>query len=341
MGDMKILTAVIPCYNSEAYMEKCIESLLTGGSDMEIIIVDDGSTDKTAIIADDYAKKYPDIIRTIHRENGGHGEAVNTGLENARGLYFKVVDSDDWVKESALKAVLNTLKDLLGGDRVLDLLITNFVYEKTGQKKKKVMHYKPALPADRMLGWGEVRHFRKGQYLLMHSVIYRTKLLRDCGLKLPGHTFYVDNLYVFEPLPHVKTLYYLDVNLYRYFIGREDQSVNERVMIGRIDQQLFVNRRMIDFITENSVPNKKLYSYMLNYLEIMMVVSSILLIKEGSPESLKKKKELWEYLRGKNVFVYFRLRHSIIGESINLPGRGGRKILVGGYKIAQRVVGFN
>ncbi len=338
---MKILSVVVPCYNSEEYMRKCIDTLLSGGPDMEIIIVDDGSSDGTAEIADEYAKEYPDIVRSIHQENGGHGEAVNTGIANAAGLYFKVVDSDDWVSRSALKSVLDTLKQLLGGDRVLDLLITNFVYEKTGQKKKKVMHYHFALPTDRMLGWDEIRHFRKGQYLLMHSVIYRTKLLRDCGLKLPSHTFYVDNLYVFEPLPSVKTLYYLDVNFYRYFIGREDQSVNEKVMIGRIDQQLLVNRLMIDFITESSVSNKKLYGYMLNYLEIMMVVSSILLIKEGSPESLKKKKELWEYLRGKNVFTYFRLRHSIIGESINLPGRGGRKILVGGYKIAQRVVGFN
>ena len=80
----------------------------------------------------------------------------------------------------------------------------------------------------------------------MHSVMYRTKLLRECGLELPKHTFYVDNIFVYHPLPHVKYLYYLNVNFYRYFIGRSDQSVNESVMIGRIDQQLKVNRIMID-----------------------------------------------------------------------------------------------
>ncbi len=88
--------------------------------------------------------------------------------------------------------------------------------------------------------------FRKGQYILMHSVIYRTKLLRECGLELPKHTFYVDNLYVYVPLPCVKTLYYMDVDFYRYFIGREDQSVNENVMIRRIDQQIKVNKIMVD-----------------------------------------------------------------------------------------------
>ena len=82
--------------------------------------------------------------------------------------------------------------------------------------------------------------FMIGQYILMHSVIYRTQLLKECGLELPKHTFYVDNIFVYQPLPHVKNMYYLDVNFYRYFIGRTDQSVNESVMIGRIDQQLRV-----------------------------------------------------------------------------------------------------
>ena len=100
---MKLLTFAIPCYNSEAYMEKCIESLLPGGDDVEILIVDDGSHDRTAEIADAYEKKYPGIIRAIHQENGGHGEAVNAGIRNATGLYFKVVDSDDWVALDAYR----------------------------------------------------------------------------------------------------------------------------------------------------------------------------------------------------------------------------------------------
>ena len=84
------------------------------------------------------------------------------------------------------------------------------------------------LPKDRIFTWKEAGHFHKGQYILMHSVIYRTKLLVECGLELPKHTFYVDNIYVYKPLPSVRTLYYMDVDFYRYFIGRDDQSVNER-----------------------------------------------------------------------------------------------------------------
>ena len=224
---MKLLTITVPCYNSQDYLDKCVQSLLAGGEDVEILLVNDGSTDGTQEIAERYAAQYPTIVRAINKENGGHGSAINTGIEYASGLYFKVVDSDDWVKEDAYQKILDTLRELAGGSRVLDLLVSNFVYEKAGAKRGKVMQYRHAFPEGRIFGWEEMRHLRKGHYILMHSVIFRTKLLRECGLKLPEHTFYVDNLFVFEPLPYVKNLYYLDVNFYRYFIGRDDQSVNE------------------------------------------------------------------------------------------------------------------
>ena len=199
---MKLLSIAIPSYNSQDYMEHCIESLLVGGEDVEILIVDDGSKDMTGEIADRYAQKYPSIVKAIHQENGGHGEAVNAGIRNASGLYFKVVDSDDWVDEEAFHKILATLRELSGGSRVLDMLISNFVYEKEGAKHKKVMKYTGTLPENQMFGWDQARHFRKGQYILMHSVIYRTQLLRECGLELPKHTFYVDNIFVYVPLTY-------------------------------------------------------------------------------------------------------------------------------------------
>lgn len=109
-----------------------------------------------------------------------------------------------------------------------------------------------------MFTWDDVKVFIAGQYILMHSVIYRTELLRDCGLELPMHTFYVDNIFVYEPLPHVRKMYYLDVNFYRYFIGRSDQSVNEQVMIGRIDQQIRVTKLMMGYYDVTKLQNKKL-----------------------------------------------------------------------------------
>lgn len=338
---MKLLTAAIPCYNSAAYMSHAVETLLTGGEDMEILIINDGSKDDTGKIAEEYAKKYPGIIRAIHQENGGHGEAVNTGLRNATGLYYKVVDSDDWVNEESLQEVLNVLREMVESGTNLDLLVANYVYEKAGARRKKVMNYRTALPRNKVFGWSDVKFFKTSQYILMHSVVYRTKLLRDCGLTLPKHTFYVDNIFVYQPLPQVKTIYYLDTNFYRYFIGREDQSVNESVMINRIDQQIRVTKIMIDSINVLQIKNRKLKNYMIKYLSIMMTVSSVLLIKSGTSENLDKKRELWEYLKKQNPRLYRKIRLNLLGQSMNLPGKSGRKMSILGYKISRKIYGFN
>lgn len=337
---MKLLTIAIPCYNSQDYLEKCVESLLPGKEEVEILIVDDGSKDSTPEIADSYERRYPTIVRAIHQENGGHGEAVNTGIKNAGGLFFKVVDSDDWVDPDAYLKILDKLRELAGGEQVLDLMISNYVYEKEGAKRKKVMHYS-SLPKNKMFTWSDAGHFRKGQYILMHSVIYRTKLLLECGLVLPKHTFYVDNIYVYKPLPSVRNMYYMDVDFYRYFIGREDQSVNESVMIGRIDQQIRVNKIMIDEFDLWKIQNRKLRRYMFNYLEIITVISTIMLIRSGTSENLEKKRELWRYIKEKDIRLFHHLRAGIMGNTMNLPGRGGRKISVAAYKISQKIVGFN
>ena len=232
---MKTISFAVPCYNSANYMEKCVDSLLPCGDDIEIILVNDGSTrDNTAEIADRLAEEHPGIVRAIHKENGGHGSAVNAGLAAAQGYYYKVVDSDDWLDKNAMDVIMPYLREQksraeeVGGNAAgTDMVIGNYVYEKVFENSRTVMRYTNVFPTDKEFGWSDVGHFRSSQYLLMHSVIYRTQLLRDMDLKLPEHCFYVDNVFVYVPLPHVQTMRYFDVDMYRYFIGRDDQSVNE------------------------------------------------------------------------------------------------------------------
>ena len=338
---MKYISFAIPCYNSEAYMEKAINSILVGGEDVEIIVVNDGSKDGTQKIAERYQEKYPTIVKAVEKENGGHGDAVNCGLAHATGKYFKVVDSDDWVDKEALKKILDAVKGFVDADSPVDMVISNYVYEKVGMKHKKLIRYDNVLPQNQVFRWDDIGRFRLDQYILMHSVIYRTEMLKLCQLELPKHTFYVDNIYVYYPLPHVRTLYYLNVDFYRYFIGREDQSVNEQVMIGRIDQQIRVTKLMLGYYDVTKISCRKLRHYMINYLEIMMTVSSILAIKSDSEENLKKKKELWQYLKQQNIKLYLRLRWGFLGQGVNLPGKSGRKVSVAGYKITQKFYGFN
>ena len=294
---MKYITFAVPCYNSESYMEHCIESLLVGGKDVEIILVDDGSRDNTAKIADKYEKKYPDIVRAVHKENGGHGSGVNKGLELATGLYYKVVDSDDWIDEESLKKVLDTIKKLKKDNTLVDMMVVNYVYERHHEQKE--IKYVNTLPENKVFGWDEVGKFKKDAYLLMHSVIYNTKFLKETGLKLPEKTFYVDNIFVYYPLPYIKTMYYLNIPFYRYFIGREDQSVNEKTMIKRIDQQLYVNKLMIDFYDpyEYWDTNRNCAKYLIHYIDIMMSVSTILLQISNTKEHQQKRKELWQCMK--------------------------------------------
>ena len=327
-------------------MDNCVSSLVVGGDEVEVLVVDDGSADRTAEIADQLEARYPGIVRAIHQPNKGHGGAVNTGIENATGLYFKVVDSDDKVKASAFKTILDKLRENHEAEEKIDLLISNFVYDKEGQAHKKVMEYRKVLPVGRMISWDEAKRFRKGQYILMHSVIYRTELLRECRLRLPEHCFYVDNIYVFNPMPYVKNLYYLDVNFYYYFIGRDDQSVNEEVMIGRLDQQARVNRIMFDYfsegVSEGLIEKKsQLYKYMYNYLEIITTITSVLAIISDDEEKLAIKGELWDYLSEKDHELYLKLRRGVFGTVVHLPGRVGKKVVSTGYGIARNIFGFN
>ena len=343
MTGTKTITFAVPCYNSAAYMDKCIESLLACGEDVEILIVNDGSTkDNTAEKADEWEARYPGIIRALHKENGGHGSAVNMGLANATGRYFKVVDSDDWLDREAMERVMSYLRPQCELQFPTDMVVANYVYEKVHEGTRQVMHYKNVFPQGVEFTWADTKRFNPSQYLLMHSVIYRTDLLRDMNLQLPEHCFYVDNIFVYVPLPKVRTIYYLNVDMYRYFIGREDQSVNEKVMMGRIDQQLRITRIMIDSVKlPEDAPDKRLLAYMESYLAMMMCICSIFLRMQNTPESEGKRAEIWAYLKNRDAALYRRIRRNILNAGVNLPTELGRRVGVGGYRLAQRIFKFN
>lgn len=337
----KVLTVAIPCYNSEEYMEHAVQSAVSAGEDVEVIIVDDGSTDGTSRIGKKMEAFYPGQVRYVYKENGGHGDAVMTGLYHATGTYFKVLDSDDWLDEEGLKQVVDFLKKQRETDCIYDMFLCNYVYEKVGAKRKVVISYKNVVPVNQSFGWEDTSKFKTGQYILMHSVIYRTEMLKDCGLELPKHTFYVDNIYVYYPLPFVKSIYYMDVDLYHYFIGRDDQSVNETVMIKRIDQQIRVTKLMANMYQLEDIENEQLRTYMTQYLTIMLTVCSALLTKEGSEESLAKKEELWQELRDENELQYNMIQKQFLGKVMKKDSKAWNEIIKKGYALAQKLYHFN
>ena len=340
---LKLITFTVPCYNSAEYMDHCIRTLLHAGEECEIILVDDGSTDDTGAIADRWSAEYPGIIRVIHQENGGHGEGVNQGLIHAEGLYFKVVDSDDWLDEDALDRLMEQLRRAAQMSEPVDLFICNYVYEHVADNTQHAVRYRNALPVDQAFGWEDVGRFSASQFMTMHAVVYRTEVLRQAGLSLPKHTFYVDNVFVYQPLPSVKSLYYIDCDLYRYFIGRADQSVTEENLIRRIDQQIRVTKILADSHDLEALErnNKRLALYMYHYLSIMLMICTIYLMMSGTAENLAKSDALWQWLKETHPATYRRMRYRSANVAFLLPGKTGRDIDLFFYKLLRKIYKFN
>ncbi|MCR5006233.1 MAG: glycosyltransferase family 2 protein [Clostridiales bacterium] len=344
---MKLITFAVPCYNSEAYMSHCVESLLSGGKDVEIILVDDGSKDGTGAIADQYAATYPDVVRVIHQENGGHGEGVNQGLAHASGLYYKVVDSDDWVNETSLAHVLETMREHLRSGWQVDMYVTNFVYEHIEEGYQRIVEYSKVFPVEQICTWGGIKGFKQWDYMMMHSVIYRTEALKESGVHLPKHTFYVDNIMVYQPLPHMKTLCYLNENFYRYYIGRDGQSIEEDVMIRRVDQQIRVTKIMLNSYSYAELAKlpRPLYKYMINYMSKIMCITSMFLLladqKNGTEVHTRERDQLWQEVKERDPKFYRRLRTQVVSLAATIPGKYGPRISIFLYHIAQKIFKFN
>lgn len=340
---MKLITFAVPCYNSAEYLDRCVESLLPGGNEIEIILVNDGSTDQTPKMCDDYGDKYPEIIKVIHKENGGHGDAVMAGLNAANGKYFKVVDSDDWLNINALREIIEQFKSFNQNERKIDMLISNYVYEHLWDNTSKVMDYKNVFPQDRVFSWENCSRFNLSQYIIMHSIIYRTQILRESGLKLPKHTFYVDNIYVYQPLPYVKDIYYMDLDLYRYFIGRSDQSVNEEIMIERSSQYLKVTEIMLRTYDLEEIESYKpqLEKYMEDHLSMVIAITSVLLFLKDTEKSKEQHKELWNELEKNHKALYYKIKYFSPLFSAASKNKLGRKLAITIYRLSRKIYHFN
>jgi len=338
MKNIKLLSIVVPSYNSQDYLRQCLDTVVRGGQEVEVIVVDDGSTDSTADIAREYCCRFPGIVRLEQKENGGHGSAVNRGLEVATGTYFKVVDSDDWLDTPDYISVLSLLRSIGS----VDLLIANYVYEYSYNGKHKVMRYRNVFPQGKIISWDSIHRFRFDQLMLMHSMFYRTALLRQYGLKLPEHTFYVDNLVAYLPLPYVKSLVYLDCSPYHYSIGRVGQSVNTQVMIKQIDQQLKVTRIMIEaYDVFNDIENENLKRYMLFYLSMMVAITVTHIYIAQDKELSCKADELWDFIRQRDEKLYAVLRRSFINSCINFGRKISPRLISQGLNVVKHIYKFS
>ena len=309
---MKYITFTVPCYNSQDYMRHCIDNLVAAGEDIEVIIVDDGSKDNTGAIADEYQKNYPNIVRVIHKANGGHGSGVMAGIHNAKGLYFKVVDSDDWIETEDVLSMINIIKKNLEEQKEVDLYITNYVYERLTDGKRHIMHYRKFLKKDAIVKWADMKRINLETVFLMHSLMFKLDVLKESKMELPEHTFYVDDAYAYIPLPYVKSLYYHDIDLYHYYIGREGQSIDYETMCNRYEQQVRVFEMMFNSYSLDTLRTypRSFYKYMYQFLMIICAIANMTIIGTNRDKAIRKVylKEFWGRMKAKDIKMYKKLR---------------------------------
>jgi len=332
---MKLVSFIIPAYNSAAYLHHAVDSLLIAGDDVEIIIVNDGSKDQTLAIANEYKRKYPNIINVIDQENGGHGSTINAGLKLAKGIFFKVIDSDDWVDEQSLLQFVDTIKKHLSTNVDIDLYITNFVYEHVADQTQFERDYSQNFPQHVVFQWNQTKkRFKYSKTLMMHALTYKTELLKSINFELPRHTFYVDNLVSYIPLPYVKTVYYMKLPMYRYFIGRADQSVTLKNITNRYQQQIRVIKLMSDAYSYqliNQLP-KGLKSYMKHCISAIMIITQMFTVADDTKERRNDLWEMWDHIKKQDSKLYRFLKYRSLNTWVTfLPWKIKSFVMVKSY----------
>lgn len=236
----KVLTVTIPSYNVEAYLQQTLDSFIDESimDEIEVLIVDDGSTDRTAEIGREYETRYPGTFRVISKENGGHGSTINRGIEEAEGVYFKVVDGDDWVNTEDFVRLVGALKSCQA-----DYVVTNYyeVNDVTGEKTPREF---------REFNEKEIWKFEdaaKVKQIGMHPLVIKTNILKEHNIRLDEHCFYVDVEYILYPVPYVETVQYLDLFVYMYRLAVATQSVSMKGYQKHIQNHIDVILNLTEF----------------------------------------------------------------------------------------------
>jgi len=263
----KQLTIAVPAYNAERWLGQCLDSMVGKDPRLEVVVVDDGSTDGTGTLAAQYVERYPKHVRLISKTNGGHGSGINCAVKEADGRYFKVIDADDWIVRDNLTPLLDALERT-----EVDAIITGYhtIHEVSG----KVL----AFPSDCRYAGEEIMvpqllevYEEISSCCSFHGLFYRTKFYRDHGIQLSEGIFYEDHEYATLPFAYVETVLILPLFFCEYRIGNSGQSVAFHNQVKRIDHIETVARRIIDYRQECGPLRPDRDEYFLRKLCIVVV----------------------------------------------------------------------
>lgn len=300
----------MPAYNAEAFIAKnlqsfCIRSIL---QDIEILIINDGSTDNTLSIANEFVKKYPDCYRVITKENGGHGSGINVGIKHAQGFYFKVVDADDWVDPKTFYELIQILKG-----KKADVVYSGFLWSFEGKKglgrrsheKAEIKTPFKGVHYQRIYAFDDVAD---RLYMKMHNMTIRTSILKKNQIEVDEHCYYVDSEFITYPIPYVKTICFMKGYVYKYRIGDYGQSIDIKKMQQNEENYKRVIHSLLTFYSKlgEAIPcsgPKKIYIASI----IARVIAGKVKVSLSFPKAAKKKQSLMvfdEYLRNAYPTIY-------------------------------------
>lgn len=239
----KILSIVIPAYNVEKYLDRCLSSFEAEDilEKIEVLIINDGSKDKTPDIAERYCTKYPGTYFLYNKENGGHGSGINYGIKYAAGKYFKVVDGDDWLNTGELSEFIRTLEGINA-----DIVASDFLCIQ--DETDAVLSEKYCTSKNDM--YGKCCNLPKGELedvIKMHALTIKTEILKKHQITIDEHCYYVDCEYITYPIPYVETVYFYHKFIYMYRLGRNGQSMDIRSMQRNRAQHMRVLNSLLDF----------------------------------------------------------------------------------------------
>lgn len=300
---MKLLTLVIPVYNTEKYLDRCLDSVLTAETVpfVQVVAVNDGSTDSSIEILKRYKEGFGDNFVIIDKENGGHGSAVNAGVKAATGKYLRILDSDDWFDTHRFVSFLHSLSKC---DE--DLIITPYTQVHTYSNEEVRFEY-GFLESGVTLSLSDIRFNTDTPIFALASSTYKVSLLRKCGLELFEKTFYVDMQFNIYPIPYLETVRYLDLDIYRYFIGRPEQSMSDESLRRHLPDHLKVLRFLIDYYAEfegGAGEARRYYMGLLIYLMYYTATDLVCMKHPDRKAAYDTFKDLDGYLKKRAPAVY-------------------------------------
>ena len=298
---MKQLTIAIPSYNAEAFLEKCLDSMCGVDDRLEVIVVNDGSSDHTSEIAHTYQKRYPSEVRVIDKENGGHGSGINAGLDAASGRYYKVVDADDWITTENLKTILDKLEE-----HDVDAVIMGF--KTVNISNGVILEYSPVSSCnDRQIDIIKLadKYDDVSNCLDFHSMCYQTEFLRATGIRMSEHMFYEDQEYAILPYMHAESILVIPDLLYEYRIGDVNQSTNYSNQVKRAGNHQAVVERIIDYYNSCKPMGKARSEFLRKRISIAVSSNyATLLVKNPNKKDGRKRAAVFrEYLLRKEPSI--------------------------------------